>query len=83
MSDRAGTNLKMAFPPALACLQPLQDWLREATAALVDRSVPPVPPRTPAWYHGEGAHIAAQLNAAFPEPFRPPSDDPDAPDELF
>jgi len=62
MSDRAGTNLKMAFPPALACLQPLQDWLREATAALLDKSVPPVPPKTPAWYHGEGAHIAAQLS---------------------
>jgi len=40
----------------------LQDWLREATAALLDKSVPPVPPKTPAWYHGEGAHIAAQLS---------------------
>ena len=29
------------------------------------------------------AHIAEQLNAAFPEPLRPPSDESDAPDELF
>jgi hypothetical protein len=29
------------------------------------------------------AHIAEQLNAAFPEPFRPPLDDADAPEALF
>jgi len=51
----------MAFPPALACLQPLQDWLRDAAAALVERRAPQPAPRTPAWYTGEGAHIAAQL----------------------
>lgn len=63
MSDRAGTN-QMAFPPALACLQPLQDWLRDASAALLQQAVPPSPPRTPAWYTGDGAHIAAQLSDA-------------------
>ncbi|MCC7547690.1 MAG: EAL domain-containing protein [Burkholderiales bacterium] len=61
MSDRAGTTLKMAFPPALACLQPSQEWLRDAAAALLERAVPQQGPRTPAWYTGEGAHIAAQL----------------------
>jgi hypothetical protein len=29
------------------------------------------------------AHIAEQLSAAFPEPLRPPSDEADAPEELF
>ena len=60
MSDRAAGNLKMAFPPALACLQPLQDWLRDAAAALLEGALPPSAPRVPAWYTGQGAHIAAQ-----------------------
>jgi len=64
MSDRAATNLKMAFPPALACLQPLQDWLSEAASALMTQSVPGAAPRMPSWYTGEGAHIAAQLGDA-------------------
>jgi hypothetical protein len=29
------------------------------------------------------AHIAEQLNAAFPEPLQPPSDESDAPEQLF
>ncbi len=61
MSDRTATNRKMAFPPALACLQPMQDWLRDAATALLARTSPQAAPRMPTWYTGEGAHIAAQL----------------------